>query len=181
MPFELRNLWVNFWILFRKIFLLPLCWNTYFIALYINRNSHHNPCLLFAVSSPHHHPTSVCLCHHHHVWTIAVRSKDHGVLEDPERGQEDGSKQCHTDGWPRMTCRSRREKRPGEESLTLDLAALYSLIQKSLQTQERELFKQEQRWRNVQVELNSFRDELEQRGDGGGAPMAPSVSGTPSC
>lgn len=72
-----------------------------------------------------------------------------------------------------MTCRSRRKKRPEEESLALDLAALYSLIQKSLQTQERQLFKQEQRWRKVQ--LNSFRDELEQRGDGGGAPPAPAV------
>ncbi|XP_028430236.1 uncharacterized protein LOC114553223 [Perca flavescens] len=51
-----------------------------------------------------------------------------------------------------------------------DLAALYGLIQKSLQTQDRESFKQEQRWRSVQVQLNGFQDELEQCGDGGGEP-----------
>ena len=64
-----------------------------------------------------------------------------------------------------------------EDPGTLDLSSLYSLLQKTLQTQEREAFKQEQRWRSVQMQLNGFHDELEQEqrsGVGGGeAPAEP--------
>ena len=58
-----------------------------------------------------------------------------------------------------------------EDPGSLDLSSLYSLLQKTLQTQEREAFKQEKRWRSVQLQLNNFHDELEwerRRGDGAG-------------
>ena len=44
----------------------------------------------------------------------------------------------------------------GRDPGLLDLSSLYSLLQKTLQTQEREAFKQEQRWRSVQMQLNNF-------------------------
>ncbi|KAL2089206.1 hypothetical protein ACEWY4_016105 [Coilia grayii] len=53
------------------------------------------------------------------------------------------------------------EVSPREEPDTPDLNALYQLIRKSLQTQERESYKQEQRWRSVQIQMNQFRDDLE--------------------
>lgn len=49
----------------------------------------------------------------------------------------------------------------GDISRGKDLAALYHLVQKSLQNQDREAFMQEQRWRSIQIQLNQFRDELE--------------------
>ena len=65
----------------------------------------------------------------------------------------------------------------GRDPGSLDLSSLYSLIQQTLQTQEREAFKQEQRWLSVQMQLNSFHDELERdrrSGDGEGVgPAAP--------
>ncbi|CAL8370079.1 unnamed protein product [Gadus morhua 'NCC'] len=57
----------------------------------------------------------------------------------------------------------------------LDLSSLFSLLQKTLQTQEREAFKQEQRWRGVQMQFNSVHDELgrdRRSGDGDGAAPA---------
>ncbi|CAL8369962.1 unnamed protein product [Gadus morhua 'NCC'] len=44
----------------------------------------------------------------------------------------------------------------GRDPGLLDLSSLFSLLQKTLQTQEREAFKQEQRWRSVQMQLNNF-------------------------
>lgn len=49
-----------------------------------------------------------------------------------------------------------------EEPQMRDLQALYQLIQKSFETQQKEAMKQEQRWRNVQVQMNQFRDDLEE-------------------
>ena len=55
-----------------------------------------------------------------------------------------------------------------EDTGTMNMATLYSLLQKTLQNQEHEANKQEQRWRSVQVQLNNVRDELEgERGRGG--------------
>ena len=63
----------------------------------------------------------------------------------------------------------------GRDRGSLDLSSLYSLIQKNLQTQEREVFKQGQRWHSVQMQLNGFHDELERErrsGDGDGVALA---------
>lgn len=48
-----------------------------------------------------------------------------------------------------------------------DLAALQSLLEKSIKAQEREAYKQEQRWRGVQIQLNQLQDdfEVERRGE----------------
>ena len=55
-----------------------------------------------------------------------------------------------------------------EDTGRMNMASLYSLLQKTLRSQEREAYKQEQRWRSVQVQLNNVRDELEgERGRGG--------------
>lgn len=43
-----------------------------------------------------------------------------------------------------------------------DLAGLYVLLQKTLKAHEHEFFKQEQRWRSVQVQLNQFHDGFEE-------------------
>ncbi|KAL2085068.1 hypothetical protein ACEWY4_020586 [Coilia grayii] len=43
----------------------------------------------------------------------------------------------------------------------LDLSSLYTLLQKSIQDQEREAYKQDMRWRSVQIQLNNVHDELE--------------------
>ncbi|CAL8395513.1 unnamed protein product [Boreogadus saida] len=48
-----------------------------------------------------------------------------------------------------------------EDTGIMNMASLYSLLQKTLQSQDREAYKQEQRWRSVQVQLNNVRDELE--------------------
>ena len=69
-----------------------------------------------------------------------------------------------------------------EDAGSLDLSSLYSL-QKTLQTQECEAFKQEQRWRSVQLHLNNFHDELERErrsSDGDGAPPAMSPAAPPA-
>ena len=48
-----------------------------------------------------------------------------------------------------------------EDTGTMNMVSLYSLLQKTLQSQERQAYKQEQRWHSVQVQLNNVRDELE--------------------
>ena len=63
----------------------------------------------------------------------------------------------------------------GRDPGLLDLSSLYSLLQKTLQTQECEAFKQEQRWQSVQMQLNNVHDELgrdRRSGDGAGAGPA---------
>ncbi|KAL2102386.1 hypothetical protein ACEWY4_001554 [Coilia grayii] len=47
------------------------------------------------------------------------------------------------------------------EPQTLDLGSLYSLLQQSMQDQQREAHKQDMRWRGVQIQLNNVYDELE--------------------
>ena len=64
-----------------------------------------------------------------------------------------------------------------EDTGTMNMASLYSLLQKTLQSQEREAYKQEQRWRSVQVQLNNVRDELEGEGRHGGDGRRPGSDG----
>ena len=42
-----------------------------------------------------------------------------------------------------------------------DLATLHQLLVKTLQTQEREALKQDQRWKGVQIQLNQLRDDVD--------------------
>lgn len=60
-----------------------------------------------------------------------------------------------------------------------DLAGLYALLQKTLRAQEREVFKQEQRWRSVQVQLNQFHDEFEELRHPRALPAQPAVPPPP--
>ncbi|KAL2092969.1 hypothetical protein ACEWY4_010281 [Coilia grayii] len=57
-----------------------------------------------------------------------------------------------------------------------DLAGLYALLHKTVKAQEREAFRQEQRWRSVQIHLNQFRDEFKaERRIGPWQPQGPDV------
>ena len=54
------------------------------------------------------------------------------------------------------TVERRHDEKPG------DIAGLYTLLEKTLKSQERDASKQEQRWRSVQIQLNQLRDDVEQ-------------------
>ena len=59
----------------------------------------------------------------------------------------------------------------GDQPEGCDLATLHQLLVKTLQTQEREALKQEQRWNGVQIQLNQLRDDVE--ADRGRQPPPP--------
>uniref|UniRef100_A0A3Q3GKU4 CCHC-type domain-containing protein n=1 Tax=Labrus bergylta TaxID=56723 RepID=A0A3Q3GKU4_9LABR len=65
---------------------------------------------------------------------------DQGPREDLATGGDSGGPRGHEQG---------------------GLDQLYALIQRHMQVQEREAFKQEQRWRSIQIQLNQVRDEME--------------------
>lgn len=52
--------------------------------------------------------------------------------------------------------RRHEDEKPG------DVAGLYTLLAKTLKSQERDASKQEQRWRSVQIQLNQLREDVEQ-------------------
>ncbi|CAL8269491.1 unnamed protein product [Arctogadus glacialis] len=64
-----------------------------------------------------------------------------------------------------------------EDTGMMNMAYLYILLQKTLKSQEREAYKQEQRWRSVQVQLNNVRDELEGERRSGGDGRRPGSEG----
>ncbi|KAL2085987.1 hypothetical protein ACEWY4_019307 [Coilia grayii] len=70
-------------------------------------------------------------------------------LEEELRGAEGGEPDA-------------KEAEPEEVlSVGADLTGLYALLQNNLKAQEREAFKQEQRWRSVQIQLNQLREEVD--------------------
>ncbi len=90
---------------------------------------------------------------------------------------------------------ARTQAAGGAQPEGCDLATLHQLLVKTLQTQEKEALKQEQRWRGVQIQLNQLRDDVDaerrrppvpvlQPGDPhlplGGAPAFPAVAAAPA-
>ena len=66
----------------------------------------------------------------------------------------------------------RDEEQPGEATV----AGLYEMLQKTL---DRESYRQEQRWRSVQIQLNQLRDEVEETRRGPRPPPPPDGPPTP--
>ena len=59
-----------------------------------------------------------------------------------------------------------------------DLAGLRQLLEQTLKNQEKDSFKQEQRWRSVQLQLNQFREDFEEgkRSERWSPPVSPPSS-----
>lgn len=80
-----------------------------------------------------------------------------GRMECPRltRDEEEEEEEVQSDG------EAGAQASGGDQPEGCDLATLHQLLVKTLQTQEREALKQEQRWNGVQIQLNRLRDDVD--------------------